>query len=61
MSDGSKTLIVGMALLFGVIITCTYISHRTDLAYIEAGYTRTTLPGASSPRWVLPPETGVDR
>ena len=59
MSSGHKVLFMGLILLAAVIINCGYILHRNDLAFIEAGYTRQTLPGTDSTQWVLPSETEV--
>lgn len=58
MSDNTQQCIIMCTLmlsLVAVIVACVAIDAYRDCRYIEAGYTRVTLPGADFPQWVKEP------
>lgn len=50
---GKAILIIGIIAIIAAIWIIS-ASFRMDQKYIEAGYTRTTLPGAYGAYWVKP-------
>jgi hypothetical protein len=45
-------IVAGLLAVVAIVLGCVGIDAYRDCRYIEAGYTRRTLPGYSWPQWV---------
>ena len=52
--QSAVVLVTSIVCVTAILCALIFAYYDSEIAYIKAGYTRTTLPGSASSEWVKP-------